>query len=223
MARLKDREKAISLRKLGMSYGQIRKNLTVSKSTLSSWLKEFPLTEDKIKELQRQGWEKSEASRERFRMTMRRIREKRLAEIYRVQKKIISPLNDRELFLAGLFLYWGEGSKCRWDGLSVSNTDPSVIKFFIYWLNKSLDVSLRKLRVSLQLYNDMEIAKEVKFWSGISGIPISQFIRPYVKATSSMRINHKGGFGHGTCNVRVNSVNLAEKIFMSIKAISDSI
>jgi transposase len=108
MAKLKEREKAIILRKEKlMSYGQIKKILKVSKSTLSRWLKNYPLPEEKIKELQRKGWEKSEASRERFINSMRKKKEKRLREIYEFQKKTLLPLNGRELFIAGLFLYWG--------------------------------------------------------------------------------------------------------------------
>ena len=42
---------------------------------------------------------------------MRKKREKRLKEIYKAQKKLILPLNNQELFLAGLLLYWGEGTK----------------------------------------------------------------------------------------------------------------
>ena len=221
MARFKDREKALILRKQELSYSQINKILKVSKGTLSYWLHEFPLPEEKIKELQQQGWKKGEAAIERFRNTMRQKREKRLKEIYETQKKIILPLNDREFFIAGLFLYWGEGTKCRRDGLSVSNSDPSVIKFFIRWLNKNLSVPRKKMRVGLHLYNDMDINKEMEFWSRTLKIPLSQFIRPYIKKTSSERINHKGGFGHGTCNVRINSVPLAEKIFMTLKAITD--
>jgi len=221
MARFKDHEKALALRKQEMSYSQIKKILGVSKSTLSDWLHRFPLSEEKIRELQQQGWKKSEASIERFRNTMRQKREKRLKEIYETQKKTILPLNNREFFTAGLFLYWGEGTKCRRDGLSISNTDPSVIKFFIRWLSKNLGVPRNKLRVGLHLYNDMNINKEMEFWSRALKIPLSQFIRPYIKKTSSERINHKGGFGHGTCNVRINSVPLAEKIFMTLKAITD--
>jgi len=221
MARFKDHEKALALRKQEMSYSQIKKILGVSKSTLSDWLHRFPLSEEKIRELQQQVWKKSEAAIERFRNTMRQKREKRLKEIYETQKKTILPLNNREFFTAGLFLYWGEGTKCRRDGLSISNTDPSVIKFFIRWLSKNLGVPRNKLRVGLHLYNDMNINKEMEFWSRALKIPLSQFIRPYIKKTSSERINHKGGFGHGTCNVRINSVPLAEKIFMTLKAITD--
>lgn len=52
-------------------------------------------------------------------------------------------------------------------------------------------------------------------------IPLNQFTKPYVKKTSSLRINHKGGFGHGTCRVWVSAAELAEKMHMAIKAIAD--
>ena len=77
------------------------------------------------------------------------------------------------------------------------------------------------MRVYLHLYNDMDINKELEYWSRTLKIPLTQFRRPYIKKTSSARINHKGGFGHGTCNVRINSVPLAEKIFMGLKVISN--
>jgi hypothetical protein len=59
------------------------------------------------------------------------------------------------------------------------------------------------------------------FWSKALKISLSQFARPYIKKTSSKKINHKGGFGHGTCNLGINSVSLAEKILMGLNAISD--
>jgi len=217
MARLRDHEKTLTLRKQGMSYSQIRSIIKVSKSTLSLWLKNYPLSKERIKELRAF----SERRIERFRETVRQKREKRLTETYQTQKQLILPLSNRELFIAGLLLYWGEGTKCRRDGLSISNNDPSVIRFFIYWLKKSLAIPKKKIRILLHLYNDMNINNEINYWSKILRIPLRQFNRSYIKKTPSTRINHKGGFGHGTCNVRINSVPLAEKIFMSLKVISN--
>ncbi len=193
----------------------------MSKSTLSDWLHEFPLSEERIRALQQQGWKRSEAAIERFRNTMRRKKEKRLKEIYETQKKTILPLNNHEFFLAGLFLYWGEGTKHKMDRLSVSNTDPAIIKFFIRWLRKALGISKKKIRILLHLYSDMNIKSEIEFWSKKLAFPLSQFSRPYIKKTSSKNINHKGSFGHGTCNVVVCSVPLSEKILMGLKAIAD--
>jgi len=217
MARLRDHEKTLTLRKQGMSYSQIRSIIKVSKSTLSLWLKNYPLSKERIKELRAF----SERRIERFRETVRQKREKRLTETYQTQKQLILPLSNRELFIAGLLLYWGEGTKCRRDGLSISNNDPSVIRFFIYWLKKSLAIPKKKIRILLHLYNDTNINNELNYWSKILRTPLRQFNRSYIKKTPSTRINHKGGFGHGTCNVRINSVPLAEKIFMSLKVISN--
>lgn len=218
MARFEDREKALILRKQqGMSYSQIKKILKISKSTLSLWLRNYPLSKKRIRELR--DW--NEQRIEKYRETMRRKREKKLKKIYDKQKKIILPFNKRELFFAGLFLYWGEGTKSKRDSLCISNSDPSVIKFFIYWLNRSLGVPRKKMRVYLHLYNDMDIDRELKYWSKILKISLTQFARPYIKKTSSYRVNHKGSFGHGTCNLIVSSVQLTERILMSLKVISD--
>jgi len=217
MARLKDREKALALRKQEMSYSQIKKILGVSKSTLSLWLRNFPLSPERIRKLRADN----EGRIEKFRETMCQKKEKRLKQFYKEQKELIFPLTNREKFLAGIFLYWGEGSKSQLTRLSVSNTDPSIIKFFIHWLTKSLLVSKEKIKIQLHLYTDMNIKKEINFWSKILNIPLNQFSKPYIKKTSSARINHKGGFGHGTCNATIGNARLSEKILMSIKAITD--
>jgi predicted transcriptional regulator len=217
MARLRDREKALALRKRELSYSQIKEILGVSKGTLSSWLREYPLSKERISELR----DKNEKKIERFRRTMKQKREKRQKETYSTQKKKILPLKDREIFLAGLILYWGEGTKAQKDSLIISNSDPSVIRFFIYWLTKALFVHKDKIKIYLHLYSDMDVDKEIRYWSTILAVPQKQFNRPYIKKTSLSRINHKGGFGHGTCQTRINDALLAEKVFMSIKAISD--
>ncbi len=217
MARLKDREKAIALRKKEMSYSQIKKTLGVSKSTLSGWLREYPLSKKRISELR----DKNEQRIEKFRETMRRKRKERQREIYKIQKKNILPLSNREIFLAGLTLYWGEGTKAQKNSLIVSNSDPSVIRFFIYWLTKTLSVPKSKIKIYLHLYKDMNINKELEYWSDALAIPKEQFNRPYIKKTSLSRVNHKGGFGHGTCQAKIGDTLLTEKIFMSIKVISD--
>jgi len=50
------REEVIKLRtKENLSYAGIRKRLGVPKSTLSYWLREFPLSKKRILELRRQG------------------------------------------------------------------------------------------------------------------------------------------------------------------------
>ena len=148
MARYKDREKALVLRKEGKSYSQIKKILKVSKSTLSVWLKDYPLSKQRIRELR----DHNEQRIEKFRETMRKKKEERLRGFFEEQKRLIFPFTKRELFLLGLFLYWGEGSKNQSNSLYISNTDPSIINFFIFWVAEVLKVPRTKIKVQLHLY-----------------------------------------------------------------------
>jgi len=218
MARFKERERALALRQKEMSYSQIKEILHISKSTLSTWLKNYPLSEERIKLLR----DNNQRRIERCRETKKRKKEERLDNFYKEQKKSNLPLSNRELYLAGLFLYWGEGAKTRIAELSVSNTDPVVIKFFLLWFTDSLSFPKQKIRIGLHLYADMNIEEEIKFWSDFLTIPTTQFYKPYVKNVDSNSITHKGGFGHGTCNIRVLDARLSERILMGLKAIRDS-
>jgi hypothetical protein len=219
MARILDREKAIQLRLKDKSYSQIKAELGISKSTLSGWLKNHPLSEERIRELR----DRNSQRIEKFRETMRKKHQVRLETVYKEQKRILLPLTKRELFIAGLFLYWGEGSKSSMTELIFANTNPQMCKFYICWLTKNLNVPRKKVRIRLQLYSDMDVKKEMGYWSNILRIPIIQFRKPQIKLTSSKRINYKGTFGHGTCDIIVGSVLFGEQVFMGLKAISDSI
>jgi hypothetical protein len=119
-----------------------------------------------------------------------------------------------------MLLYWGEGFK-RTREVGITNTDPSMIKFFLAWLIDSLKIPKQKIKIHLHLYNDMDPAKEKTFWSKILNVSPKQFDKPYIKKIPSGRINHKGRFGHGTCVARVSDTRLAERIQMSIKVIAD--
>ncbi len=216
MARLKDRQRALELRKEGKSYSQIKSIIGASKSTLNYWLKDFPLSEARIRELR--DWNQQRI--ERYRQTRAKTKEDRLSKTYSEQKKRIFPLSKRDILIAGLFLYWGEGSKTRILELQVANTDPAVPKFFVYWVTKFLRLDKQKIRVHLHLYSDMDIEKEKNFWSKALEIPISQFIKPYIKKNSSEFIN-RGTFGHGTCTIKVANARVSEEVMMGLKAIRD--
>lgn len=218
MARIEDREKALKLRKQGKSYSQIKNALGISKSTLSNWLHEFPLSKEQIRLLR----DINEVRIERFRETMRQKRVKRLEQVYREQKDKILPLSKRELLIAGLFLYWGEGTKAVNSTFAIANTDPEILKFAIFWLTKILGVKKEQIKIGLQLYRDMNVTKEMQFWSKVLDLSLLQFHKPYIKETSQKRINHKGSFGHGTCVVYYFNVKIKERVMMYIKAIIDN-
>jgi transcriptional regulator with XRE-family HTH domain len=216
MARKLDKQKAITMRKRGMSYSQIKEKLNVSKSTLSGWLYDMPLSQKRIRELQSD----SPIRIEKYRNTMRAKKEARLREVYEKVSKDIGKISKRDLFLAGLFLYWGEGTKMQKGSVVLTNTNPAMIKLFIKWL-ELLQVEKSSLKVRLHLYSDMGIKQGIAFWSKELKIPVSQFRKPYIKKTSLKSITYKNGFGKGTCCVMFDNRDLWEYITMGLKYISE--
>lgn len=213
------REKAIKLRLQGETYGQIRKALNISKSTLSDWLRKIPLTEEQVISLSRNKEKSRELAREKY-ITTRRIQKlDRLKRIYHKQCKELLPLTKRELFLAGVFLYWGEGEK-KHGRMCISNTDPKMVIFALYWMVNCLGVPKERIKINLHLYKDMKIEESIIFWSTLLDVPKNQFRKPYIKKTNREGLTYKS-FGHGTCRLYVGSVDLSEKVAMTIKSISD--
>ena len=217
MAKFKERRLAIELRKQGKSYGQIRQIVKVSKSTLSLWLRNIPLTEKQILGLK----EIRIRATERYRETMRIKRLRKVSGYYKDQSEKLLPLTERELLIAGLFLYLGEGNKVSRSSVGITNTDPSVIKFALYWIINCLKVPAGKVRVQLHLYDDMDIKRETDFWLNELNLPKSCLMNAYIKKSTRESIDQKG-FGRGTCGLWVHNTVLKENLMMAIRAITDN-
>ena len=216
MVKINEYRLALQLRTQGKSYSQIKKQLGLSKSTLSRWLSKFPLSKERIRELRDNNQERIE----RFRNTMFKKREIKLIKCYKEQKNKILPLSHKELFLSGLFLYWGEGNKATRHVISVNNTDPDVLKFSLFWYRKILNIPKEKIRVFLHLYSDMNINEEINYWSKNLNMPVKNFDKPYIKKSKKSDIDQKG-FGHGTCGLRVSNTVIKDRILMGLKVVSD--
>jgi hypothetical protein len=217
------REQAVKLRlEQDLSYGEIKKKLGVAKSTLSYWLREFPLKEERVSELCRYGWKKSESSREKFRITMRKKRELRNREIYDNYRRKFAKISKESFFTAGLMLYLGEGDKRRYERINLVNTDPETIKFFIKWVIEFLEVKREEIKVQLYLHDDMNIRREKKFWGEELGVSIAQFYKTQVRKSSKGSYSYKESSNHGTCGIYIMGVEKKRELMMAIQALLDS-
>jgi hypothetical protein len=207
MALREKKSLAIEMRQSGASYSQIKDAIGVSKASLSLWLHDMPLSDARIKELR----DHSVVRIEKFRNTMRQKREARWAQVRTRTSKDIGALSKRDIFIAGLFLYWGEGGKTSPNSTSLSNTDPATILFFMRWLEQ-LGVPRARMKVHVHLYADMDIEKELKYWSKTLGLPRGAFRKPYVKSSNRSGLTYKQKFTHGTCNLIFENRDVAEYV-----------
>ena len=130
-------------------------------------------------------------------------------------------LSKKDVFIAGFMLYWAEGTKTAVASISLANTDPAMLKFFIKWL-ELIGIDRNIIKARLHLYSDMNITKQTLFWSKELGISAERFQKPYIKESKLSEISYKNGFGQGTCNVKINDQERLNYILMGTKYIKDS-
>jgi transcriptional regulator with XRE-family HTH domain len=172
------RERARELRRQGWTYNQIQAELGCSKSSVSLWVRDLPHPEPKCT---------PEEQRARMNAGLARLhasRDQERAATKQAAAAAIGELSDRELFIAGVALYWAEGSKDkpyrRTEVLQFINSDPNVIKLFLRWL-ELLEVTRDRLtlRVSIHETADVEAAENV--WAEIMGVDVSALSKATLK------------------------------------------
>ncbi|RJQ34693.1 hypothetical protein C4568_02075 [Candidatus Parcubacteria bacterium] len=125
------RREAIRLRKQGLSYNEIKSKINVSKSSLSFWLKDIPLSDADRTRL----YSKQIAILARGPNSQKERRKRQVEKIMDAAKHEISkPLSRESILFLGAALYWAEGSKTR--GFEITNSDPYSYYSWLIGLKK---------------------------------------------------------------------------------------
>ncbi len=165
ISKLKEKQKAIELRKKGFSYSEILKEVSVAKSTLSLWLKDVGLSSTQKQRLT----DKKLAAMQRGAQIVHRLRMERWNKIKMQASGEINKLSKEERWLMGIALYWAEGSKEKENGrctpIKFSNSDLSMILIFRDWLREFLDISKENMKYELYIHERADWKSAQKFWA----------------------------------------------------------
>lgn len=191
------------MRKKGYTYSEISQSLHVSKSTLSGWLSEVELdvaAQNRIDEIKKQSRLKGASIRKKERIEKTRVLKTKA-------EKNIAKLIRNERFIAGLALYWAEGSKekvHRPDAqIDFANTDIEMIKIMIKWLHEFCSCAYNDISIKLYIHDSekQKIQHHKEYWE--NGLDFARLRIDYVyykkhtvKKDYSNRIDY-----HGTLRV----------------------
>lgn len=182
MAKSALRLKAIKLRKQGKSVRDIAEKLGVVKSTASLWVRDVILTIEQAEKLNANLI----AGGRKGRLISALLQKKRRLERINTENKRgeeqFPTLTLRELQIAGLCLYWAEGSK-KSRTIVLCNSDPNIILVFIKWLQLIYGIKLNELKCAVGI-NEAHRSREnvvKKYWSITTGIPLSNFTKTSFK------------------------------------------
>jgi hypothetical protein len=199
--------RAVRLRKKGLSYGQIKIRIKVSKSTLSFWLKSVALNFKQRQKL----YTRQVGILNRGAQSQKQRREREIDQIIRQAiAEIPRPLSLCTYQLFGAALYWAEGSKGRM--FQMTNSDPQLILFWVKWLQKVFKLPSKILKARLNIYPQQN-EKEIKqFWSDLTKIPVKNFGKSYIKPLSK---NYKtNNLYYGTIRIEVpKSTDLRHRVY----------
>lgn len=217
--KLNEKFQAQELRRKGLSYREILLHISVSKDTLSRWLRDIELTQKQKQRLLKIGALGQRKGSLIAADNKRKLRLEKTKTIFIEAKSELGKLNKRERFIAGIAFYSGEGDKSG-NGVGFANTDPQIIKFMMKWFREFCHVPISKFRGALWLHEGLSDEEAKKFWSNLTGIPINQFHKTYIaQVKSDSRKIRKNIHQHGVFSIRFSDSDKHRRILGWILAL----
>jgi predicted transcriptional regulator len=223
MAKFQLKIQAREIRKKGISIVQIAKQLGVTKGSVSLWCRDIVLSPEQQMILQKQRgsvwgrWVGAEANKQ-----------KRLDSIEKNRKEafsMIGKVTKRDLTVAALCLFWGEGSKTG-SRFTFINSDPAMIKIMKHFLTDILHVEEDRIRATIQInhIHKPRIKEVTSFWSKYLGLPLKQFRKPHFIMVTPKKVYDNYDVYKGIMRLQVlRGSNLQYKMLGLIEAFQHGI
>ncbi|MEU0334204.1 hypothetical protein [Streptomyces sp. NPDC006193] len=192
------RTRARELRLRGWTYDRIQAELGCSKSSVSLWVRDLPRPErrgpaEQARHAARMRWDHELALRDEAR---RRTKAAAAREI--------GALSDRELFIAGVALYWAEGTKdkphARRERVAFVNSDPAVIRLFLAWLDL-LGVERDTVGYRVMIHESADVAGAERYWADLVGADPGAFGKTTLKRHNPNTVRKNTAEGYRGCLV----------------------
>jgi transposase len=171
--KLEAKQKAIKLRLAGASIIDIATKLGVSKGSVSAWVRHVVLEESVLNKIKARSHSAAAVEKRRRSRLLREDADREAA--IAVAVKEVGQLSKRDLFVTGVALYWGEGSKKKRGVVEFTNSDPQMIKIMKLFFVQVCEVPEEKFRGHVYIHQHLNVSAAEKYWSGVSQISRTQF------------------------------------------------
>lgn len=168
-ARLEDRNKAIELRRKGLSYKEIQTFVKVSKGLLSMWLADLELSQDEKKVLEAKLSERKNRGRLNSKILNQTRRLDRERKVAKEAEVIFKKRKGDPQFLMGLTLFWAQGAKSSPD-FNFMSTDTDMIFIMYAWIQRYLSVGKEKVKVRIFVPDGPQVQGFTGFWAKNLGV-----------------------------------------------------
>ncbi|MDO8575747.1 MAG: hypothetical protein Q7R90_00350 [bacterium] len=215
----KDKVKAIEMRRSGKSYNEIVAALRIPKSTLSGWLADI----DWSRELKQKLRQDRQADHVIRLVELNKLRGANLAHAYeeaRAEAKIeFDALKYNPLFIAGIMLYWGEGDKLTKYAVTITNSDPALIRLYVFFLENVCRIPPEKIKAHILIYPDLNEETCRLYWASRSHVDLSRFMKcTVIQGKQKVR-----RLKYGVCMIVISSTYLKTKMLEWLKLLPNEL
>lgn len=211
--KIEQRNNAIKLRQNGQSINSIAKELNVSKSSVSIWVKDIILT-DKQKEKfinDKKPFLKILSSEYVTKCRLERLKYQNEGRLKAKEKEIEHAIM--------CMLYWGEGEKSR-NVVCMSNSDIFLLKLFLNYIRKYFKVINKDISIYINTHTGNGLSKEEieKYW--LDGLNLTkESLRKTTFNNYSIYSKKKkvGKLLYGTCRVVICKTSIVQHIYGAIQ------
>lgn len=174
-------EKAVvqKLRSEGLSYGEIQRQVNVSKDTISRWCRDVALSPEQLDRLLQNKLNGATKGRLIGAKKQQDSRIERTKTLFDNGAKKIGKLTKRDRFIAGIGLYIGDGGKGD-KRFAFSNSDPKTIKFMSEWLTEFFNVHPTKMAGQIWIHDNLNEKAARNYWSELTKIPDNRIYKSYI-------------------------------------------
>lgn len=177
-------------------------------STVFLWTKDIVLTKIQVNRNKQVSLDRLQASRKRAQSIKKEKYVRRNEVNHNMGKSMVHKIDKQNINELIAALYWGEGFK-KDRRLGLANSDPEIIRLFIYWLVRvaRVPVDQIRLRVGVNAMFKDRVDRINRYWSSTTNIPLEQFQKPFFQNTKITRVYPNIENYYGVLRVRANGQN----------------
>ena len=193
-------QQAIEMRKSGYSYTYIKNKIFVSRGTLSNWLSGVPYVPNQ------KTINKIRQARNLAIQTQKAKKIKSIKNAKNLAIKDIGKFTKRDLFMLGVGIYIGEGSKTIYNSsIRVVNSDSKIIKTIILWFKKICNLQNINFSIRIHLYPDNNQEEAISFWVKETGLSEESFLKTWIDKRTDKKTKNIGKLPYGTAHLTIKS------------------
>jgi hypothetical protein len=199
----------------GAPIKEIARRVGAAPSSVSRWVRDIQLTQVQEEELLR----RNPAYNRQLSGTAKQAANRRAERIaYQGEGRSLAVRADSS-HVAGCMLYWAEGEKDR-NALRFYNSDPEMVRFFVYFLKKYFDLRDEEIKITCNLFADhLDRQREIEqFWLDVAQLPRRSLCKSYVNAYSKhSKKKRTNRLPYGTVRVTVCRTRVVQSIYGAIQ------